>query len=213
MLISGKCHFSSPEPYSALLTAFNNFCDDLLLKDKSTVINCQRQISNAVGQEGGILTSVITNLSLIIGQQPSIADAFDHGDAFGQGSKTAKNRFHYVFVKLIKAICSVGFPIVLVLEDLQWMDLESLSLLSTLVTDKSIKNLMLVGTYRENEVKVTDPVNAFFDDAKNSVHTLTLIKLNNFNHDVLNELISDALFIPLHETYNLTAFIYEKTQG
>ena len=192
------------EPYSAFLIAFYNFCDDLLLKDELTIANYKSRIQEAVGQEGGILTSFITNLHSIIGQQPTVSDAL---------GQMAKDRFHYVFVNLIKAICSVGFPIVLVLDDLQWMDKESLGLLSTLVADKSIKNLMLVGTYRENEVNETHPVKILINDLEKSSNTLTQIKLDNIHHETLNEFISDALCIPVHETYALTAIFIEKTKG
>ena len=203
MLISGKCHFSKSEPFSAFRNAFDDFCENLLLKDDLTIANCKTKIQDAVGQEGGILTSLIKNLSLIIGHQPSVSDVF---------GQEAKNRFHFVFVKLIKATCSVGFPIVLVLEDLHCMDLESVSLLHTLVGDKSLKNLMLVGTYRENEVSDTHPVKSFIDNLE-AMRTFTKINLNNFHHETLNDFISDALHIPSSESYALTALFMENTNG
>ena len=120
--MNGKCNFTMSQLYSASLIAFNAFCNDLLLKDELTIASYKSWIQAAVGQECGILTSFKTNLDLIIGQQPYVADAF---------GQVAKNRFYFVFVKLMKATCCVGFAFVLVLEDLQWMDIESLRLLST----------------------------------------------------------------------------------
>ena len=62
-----------------------------------------------------------------------------------------KNRFSYVFIKFIKAICSSERSLVLVLKDLHWIDLVSFDLLSSII-NKSIENLMLIGIYRNNKV-------------------------------------------------------------
>jgi len=202
--ICGKYDFSSAEPYSALLEAFNNFCDDLLLKDEPTKANFKNQILKAVGDNGKILTNFITNLHSIIGEQPCISDAYGQED---------KKRLHYVFTKFIKAICSVGQPIVLVLEDLQWMDVESLSLLSILVTNKAVSNLMLVGIYRDNEVTDDHLVTQLTHNLERAKRKLTLIKIENMGYEDINELLSDALSLPPLETYALTAMFHAKTNG
>ena len=204
IIISGKYDFSKAEPYSALLEAVNNFCDDLLLRDEYTINRFKSQIRNAIGDEGKILTDVIINLHLLIGKQPYIPDVF---------GQDAKNRFIYVFVKFIKAICSVGFPIVFVLEDLQWIDTESVDVISAMVKDKCITNLMLVGIYRHNEVSNVHPVSSLLQNFEKGKNNLTQIKIDNLVHESVNELISDTLRRPQHESYALTAMVHEKTKG
>ena len=154
MFICGKYDISSAEPYSALLEAFSNFCDDLLLRDEPTITKFTHKILESIGDEGKLLTDVISNLHLLIGDQPSVSDAY---------GQVAKNRFHYAFVKFIKAICSVGYPIVLILEDLQWIDAESFSLLSMFMTEKSIKGLMLVCNYRDNEASANHLISSLIN--------------------------------------------------
>ena len=204
ILVCGKYDFSSLESYSSLLEAMNNFIDDLLLKDEPTKISYKNEILQAVGDEGKLLTDVITNLHLVIGDQPYISDAY---------GLEAKNRFHYVFIKFIKAICSDDCPIVLALEDLQWMDAESLSLLSKLIADKSVTGLMLVGIYRDNEVSDSHPVTRLMHHIKGAKRKSTRIKIDNMDHESINHFLSDSLSLPALETYALTALMYEKTNG
>jgi predicted ATPase len=42
-------------------------------------------------------------------------------------------------------------PLVLFLDDLQWLDAASLQLLEHLVTHPDVRHLLLIGAYRDNE--------------------------------------------------------------
>jgi len=203
-LIFGKHDLKITEPYFAILEAMKGFCNDLLFKDETTTSNIKNKIIEALGEEANILTDVIQNLHLIIGRQSSTSDTC---------GQDAKNQFNYVFIKFIKAICSYGVPIVLVLDDLQWMDLQSLDLLSALIKDKTIENLTLIGTYRDNEVSEEHPLSVLLQNVKRSGVNATNIKLENLDHETINGLISHALCHSPLDTYSLTALIYEKTSG
>ena len=202
--ISGKSMISNNKPYCAWHEAINNFCDDLLLKDQATIDSYKSKIQDAVGQEGKVLTNVINNLHLIIGEQPTISDAF---------GVEAKRRFNFVFIKFLKAISLIESPIVLTLEDLHWSDSESLALLSALLTEKKIKNFMFVGTYRGGEVQNNHPLSHLFKEIKDIGINTTEINLENLDHESVNDLISDSLCVSQLETYPLTAFIHETTNG
>ena len=167
--INGKFDQSTQDPYSAILQAIESFCGDLLLKDESTIDKYRSKIISAVGEEGKVL-DVISNLNLIIGQQPSISDSF---------GKDAKNRFNYVFIRFLKAICSAESPIVLVLEDLQWLDNETHNLVSAILADGCIKNLMFIGTYRQNEVTNEHLLTGLLQNVRNISIEMIEIELEN----------------------------------
>ena len=73
IFLSGNC--SIQVPYSVFVDAMDNFCNNILLEDNTTLANYRTTIQNAIGDEGKILTDAISNLHLIIGTQPTIADA------------------------------------------------------------------------------------------------------------------------------------------
>ena len=144
----GRYDYSRQTPFAALIDAAHSLCDFLLLSNENTRSIYRSQIQEAVGDQGKLLTDIIPNLHLIIGQQKPVPESF---------GPDAKNRLIYAFVKFMKAICSLDSPVVLVLEDLQLLDIESLDLLSAMITDKYLKNMMLIGTYRKNEVSDDHP--------------------------------------------------------
>ena len=46
----------------------------------------------------------------------------------------------------------------LFLDDLQWLDTETFGLLEHLITEPEVKNLLLIGAYRDNEVSPSHPL-------------------------------------------------------
>src|ERR1700756_3477185 len=49
-------------------------------------------------------------------------------------------------------------PLVLFLDDLQWLDAATLDLLEDLLTQSDVRHLMLIGAYRDNEVNAAHPL-------------------------------------------------------
>jgi len=74
--IYGKFDLKISEPCFAILEAMKGFCNNLLFHDESIASKFKSQIQNAIGDEGKILTDVITNLHLIIGHQSSASDTY-----------------------------------------------------------------------------------------------------------------------------------------
>ena len=139
----------------------------------------------------------------IIGDQPTIFESF---------GPEAKHRFNYVFVKFITAIASINSPFTIVLEDLHWADLASIELITALVKS-SIKNLMLIGVYRDNEVQDNRGLVNFLHEVKTMNLSITEITLNNMDNESLNSFVSDTLRISPLVSYPLTAFLWKKTGG
>jgi len=202
--VTGKHDLSQKnKPYSALLKALQNFCGLLLTETSTTLSEYRSLIQQAVGEEGKLLTEWISNLHLIIGEQKPLAFAV---------GQNAKNRFNYVLCKFIGVICSRLHPLVIFLEDLQWVDQDSLNFLSMLVSDKSIKYLLVIGTYRSEEVNDSHPLIGTLQEMKKKA-IINEIEVLNLSKESVNDLISDALHTPQLDTFPLTALILEKTHG
>ena len=200
----GKYDYSRYSPYSAIIQAINSLCDTILLKDPATISNCRFHIKNAVREGLGILIDIIPNLHSIIGEQSDIARSNDMSE---------KNKFLFFFVKLIKVFCSFDFPVVLVLEDLQLLDSQSLQLLVAIVSDRKVKNLLIVGSYRKDEVDDENPIAFFLKVLQERNLHVTNIELNDLDPESTNDLISDTLCVSPFETYAVTAMVYQKTKG
>src|SRR5213079_2581322 len=92
---------------------------------------------------------LVPDLRLIIGEQPPVPEL---------PPKDAQHRFQLVFRRFLGVFARPEHPLVLFLDDLQWLDAATLALLEHLVTHSEVRHLLLVGTYRDNEVRPTHPL-------------------------------------------------------
>lgn len=104
---------------------------------------------------------------------------------FGNVNSVSRNRFMFAFRTLIRVISSFSSPLVMALDDLQWADVASLDLLECLLADRDNTNLMVIGTYRSNEVDdchvLTKTLRHVDETATENKLTVTAMELGNLD--------------------------------
>ncbi|CAB9514432.1 Transcriptional regulator [Seminavis robusta] len=131
-----------------------------------------------------------------------------------ESENQSKDLFQFVFRKFVRVVASV-FPLVLVLDDLQWADLGSLELLEVLALDcNSLSNVMLVGCYRDDAVDAEHPLTSVQTEiAEKPVCEVVHIKLKDLDSTDLNLLLSELLQKEPSETETLASICYKKCGG
>jgi len=195
IFVRGKFNQSlKNEPFAALIQAIDHFCSIVLMGGQDTISFFKERIQTAVGNECKLLTNVIPNLELLIGEQPLVTSPTSGEDA--------KNRFQYAFLRFIRALCSSSYPVVMFLDDLQWADEDSISFFNILVNDDSLQYFLLIYAYREDDIT-----------EKRILRNNAIIEVSNLGFDDVNNIVADTLKRPISDTFPLSAFIYEKTKG
>ncbi len=201
--IAGKFdQFQRNVPYSAVVQAFRDLVRQLLTDTQSRLDDWKTQLLTAVGNNGQVIIDVISEVELILGPQPVVPTL---------PPTEAQNRFNLVFQNFIKVFGQADHPLVIFLDDLQWMDSASLKLMTLMMND--IPYLLLIGAYRDNEVSPVHPLMTTLEELQkrgNLVQTLTLTPLTLLH---LNQLVSDTLHLPLERTLPLAELVLEKTGG
>lgn len=203
--IEGKFdQFQRAVPYFAILQAFGEMINILLTENQAILDAYRTTIQEAVGTEGKVITDVIPQLERIIGPQPPVPEV---------GGAEAQNRFNYVFRKLVSAISTKEHPLVLFIDDLQWADSSSLSLLKVLMTDRESKHILCICAYRDNEVSASHPFIITVGEIKEEGAQVRNISIGNLSRENVNELIADAVNSTRDKTEALTQLVYQKTSG
>ncbi|MEL7005562.1 MAG: AAA family ATPase [Bacteroidota bacterium] len=164
----------------------------------------QNKIKEAIGDDGKLLTDVIPNLELIIGEQPETPEL---------GGEESKKRFNYVFKNFVQSLASEKHPLVLFVDDLQWADFASLRLIEELILDGDVKYFFLVGAYRSNEVRSSHPLTISIDRIQKENKHLEELDIHDLNIDDLYDLISDTLNSKEEKIQHLAEVVYSKTKG
>ncbi|MBX2868447.1 MAG: AAA family ATPase [Acidiferrobacterales bacterium] len=203
--IEGKFdQFQRGVPYFAILQAFQDYVSLLLTENKDSLAKLSETIQNAVGAEGKVLTDVIPNLVHIIGDQPAVPAV---------GGSEAQNRFNYVFTKFVQAISNREHPIALFIDDLQWADAASLSLLKVLMSDSKNKYLLCIGAYRDNEVSNAHPTIIALNEMADLGADIETIEIGNLSRQDVNSLVAESLSVEEADCIELTNLVYHKTSG
>ncbi len=203
--ISGKFdQFQRNIPYSALVDALTNLVKQLLGEPETVLQQWQKQLLQALGNNGQIAIEVIPDLELIIGKQPPVPEL---------GPIESQNRFNLVFQQLIQALCQPDHPLVMFLDDMQWTDLATLSLLEQLLGDSQIHNLLLIIAYRDNELGSGHPLDLAIAQLQRKEVNLEQITLTPLPLDQIALLIAETLQCETQSVYGLAELVKHKTQG
>jgi predicted ATPase/signal transduction histidine kinase/tRNA A-37 threonylcarbamoyl transferase component Bud32 len=203
--LSGKHEqFNKDLPYQALAQAIDGFVSLLLSETESRLAYWRKIISEALGNEGKLITDLVPNLEIIIGKQPELEEL---------GLNEMQNRFIYTFTKFIRCLSSKNHPMVLFIDDLQWADYASLHLIKELIQDPELRYFYFIGAYRDNEIDPTHPTAIVFNELEKSNVGINYIKLRELEFADLEMMLSDTFGCSTQEASSLAEVVHAKTAG
>ncbi|XXX74578.1 AAA family ATPase [Sorangium sp. So ce134] len=191
-------------PYASVIAAIRELVRQLLTQSEGELAAWRTRILAAIAPNGQVIADVIPEIALLLGKQPPVP---------ALGPAETRNRFHFTFRSFIGAITSRGRPLVLFLDDLQWADTGSLSLVGVLMEDPDIRRLLLIGAYRDSEVDDAHPLMMMLSALQKGrarVRTMTLMPLER---DRVEQLVSDTLSSPRDACRPLSDILFSRTEG
>ena len=203
--IAGKFdQYQRDIPYAPLTQAFRELVQQLLAESEERIAGWRQQIQAALGSNGQLIVDVLPQVELIIGKQAPVPPL---------PPTEAQNLFQMAFQKFVAVFSRKEHPLVLFLDDLQWIDAASLKLIAHLLTHADTRYLLLIGAYRDNEVKPAHPLRAKFKAIRHSGVPVTNLALAPLSVTELNRLTADALHMQAESCTPLTRQIFERTGG
>uniref|UniRef100_A0A7S4K6S9 Orc1-like AAA ATPase domain-containing protein n=1 Tax=Odontella aurita TaxID=265563 RepID=A0A7S4K6S9_9STRA len=195
------------QPISAVVSALDEYCN-LLAANTGRIDRVRKDLSAALGNEVGVLVKLVPSLGRLV----SVTKKDAH---FLQASgPQALQRVVFLLQKMIRVSCSKAEPIVLFLDNLEYADKVSLTLMRGLVTHSQVHGLLFIGCYRSNEVAEDHPFVLWKEKIQRSLSTsVTSIDVANMDTDSVNCLVSDMLGLMPRRTLSLGEAVLYKTSG
>ncbi|MGG6239412.1 AAA family ATPase [Nodosilinea sp. AN01ver1] len=191
-------------PYSAIADALRNLVQHLLGEPDQQVQKWRSQLLAGLGSNGQLIIDVIPEVELIIGKQSLAPEV---------GPTEAQNRFNQVFQQFIRVFCSDGHPLVVFLDDLQWIDSATIQLIELMRLDEQTQSLFLIGAYRNNEVSPTHPLALMLERLRTQGTILQEIILEPLTLMPLTQLIAETIHQDVNTAHTLTELVRHKTEG
>jgi len=204
-LIAGKFdQYQRHIPYYAIAQAFESLIKQLLTEDREQLCHWHEHLLAALGANGKVITQVIPALELIVGSQPDVAVL---------PPMEAQHRFQQVFQNFIGVFSCWQHPLVIFLDDLQWVDNASLQLIELLATATRGQSLLLIGAYRDNEVNPSHPLMRMVKQIRETKGVVNQLSLSPLTLADINQLIADTLHCQLGDSLLLAELVQLKTGG
>ena len=205
LFASGKFdQYKRDIPYATLAQAFQSLIGQLLAKSEADLAPWRDALREALGANARLMIDLVPDLELIIGEQPPVPEP---------PPPDAQRRFQLVLRRFIGVFARPGHPLALFLDDLQWLDAATLDVLRSLLTERDIPHLMLVGAYRDNEVDSAHPLVHTIEAVREAGVPVREIVVAPLTANDLTQLVAEALRCDASRATALAGLVHEKTAG
>jgi len=203
--VTGKYEqYRNSAAYYAVISALKELFEQILCESTEQLTKWREVLLNELDGMGQLLVDLLPALELIIGKQKKLA----------QLSPTeSQTRFNQVLLSLFRALGASNKTITIFLDDMQWADLSTISLLEQIINDNKVKQLFFIISYRDNEIETTHPLNRFLNKIDDSPAFHSHLKLRPLSKDAITSFLATSL---MHKTVSIADFsniIVEKTGG
>ncbi len=191
-------------PYATLAQAFDRLVRQLLGESEGSIGQWRQALCEALGTNGQLVVNLIPRLLHILGPQPPVPEL---------PPWEAQTRFQLVFRRFLGVFARQDHPLVLFLDDLQWVDAATLALLEHLMTHPDVCHLLLVGAYRDNEVDAAHPLRQRLEAIRQAGAPVQEIVLAPLKPDDVEQLVAQTLHCPPAQAEPLAQLVLDKTGG
>src|SRR5215468_965991 len=204
LFASGKFdQYKRDIPYATLAQAFQSLIRPLLGKSEADLTPWRDALREALGPNAGLIVDLVPEVRLIVGEPPPVAEL---------PPQDAQRRFQLVFRQFIGVFARPEHPLALFLDDLQWLDAASLDLVEDLLNRSDLRNLLLIGAFRDNEVTAAHPLMRKLE-AIRATGRVRDICFAPLTANELGNLVAQTLRCEAEQADPLAALVHAKTDG
>ncbi|QRK12231.1 AAA family ATPase [Archangium violaceum] len=204
--LSGKAEqFQRDVPYATLAQAVTGLTQQLLEGPEEQLARWRERLRDAWGEQGQVIIEMAPQLERLVGRQPAVPEL---------PPNEALRRLHRLSQKFLGVFATPEHPLVLFLDDLQWVDLASLKQLQFLLPHPETPPLLLIGAYRDNEVSPSHPLALALAELRKEGVRMTELQLEPLSREHIQQLVADSLPGAGESMVGpLSALAHEKTGG
>jgi predicted ATPase/signal transduction histidine kinase len=205
LFIAGKSEqYRREVPYAGFVEAFRELALDILAESADHVATWRQRIAAAVGPSGALVTDLVPTIGRILGPQPAVPDL---------PPSEAESRRRRVLRRFVAAFATPEQPLTIFLDDLQWVDPASMTLLADLVGDPELRHVLLVGAYRDGDADALRPLHHAVEQLRTAGAVVDEIALGPLTGTDIDQLVAEVVHVSRDEAAPLARVIGDRTAG
>ncbi|MFO0592797.1 MAG: ATP-binding sensor histidine kinase [Polyangiaceae bacterium] len=191
-------------PYATFADAFGQIVLTILAESEARVGAIRVTLQRALGKNARVIADVVPEVERLLGPQPPVVPL---------PPIEAQNRFHLAFRHFASALAGPDRPLVVFLDDLQWVDPGSLRLLRELIESQESHHLLVLGAYRDAEVGDAHPLLGMMEGLRRAGGSARLLTLAPLGARDLGRILAGALRSTEERAAPLARIVHQKTGG
>lgn len=205
IFISGKCfHQENKVPYQPFSEALTDYLNQIKYLSPQEASRRIRRIRESAGEQAEIVCRLNPEIKEVLGEIPPPVPLDPEKET---------RRFVMACARFFLNLGEPGKPVVLSLDDLQWSDEDSLSLLQEILEDLDHAALLVLVAFRDDEIGEDHRLKAMIGRAREEGRPLHLLHLGRFDEFEVRQLVGQVLVKDTDRVADIGDFIYRKSKG
>lgn len=200
--------------YSAWQQLLTDLAEQLLQEPVAQLRVWQQQLQQALGTQISVLLPLIPSLQPLLTESAAKVTMPETAAGGLTSLDPGFDQLLLQFFRVMGHICSQSSrPLVLLLDDVQWADNSSLRLLQALLTDDSLGGILLILSYRDNEMADVHPLRHVLQKLQEAGVEPQRILLHSLDQPAVAAWLADTLRQPISALDGISQLLIEKTNG
>ena len=205
LFLEGRCFSQENKtPYQPFREAINGYIRSIKKLSDSDREDSIVRIRKALGDSGEVIIRLNPQMEDLLGEVPELVPL---------DPERENQRFLMVAAKFFHHMVEESRAAILFLDDLQWADEGTLALLEETATGIENANLLIFGTYRDNEIGEDHSLGRMQENLKRKGHSLKNLILRAFDQVRCKRLVAGILGEQEDRAEKLARYILEKSGG
>ncbi|MFT7519064.1 MAG: hypothetical protein ACI9MC_001203, partial [Kiritimatiellia bacterium] len=201
-LATGKAdQYRRDIPFAMITQAFTELVMDVLTESSQRLRDWRSRLEDELDGLGSVMIEALPELRAVIGEQPAVP---------ALPPRESRARLARAYQGFVRTFAGEHHPLILFVDDLQWIDAASLALLQEVLSSPDGIYLYVIGAYRDTEVHADHPLMAALDHLRETGLSIEDLPLGPLPLQPLRSLVQAT--VGAHpETGALADLVLEKT--
>ncbi len=183
-LAIGKFDLDQERHYAGWVRALGSLAQQLLLESDARLAAWRDELRAGLGKIAQALIDLVPDLGFVIGEVPAIPRL---------EPRETQARLSLALHRFLSVCATPQHPLVLSLDDLQWSDAASLALLENLLSELPGSGLLLIASYRPEEVDGAHPLSELLARLERAGHAPERLELGPLAPSAALGMLAEAL--------------------
>ena len=204
LVASSKLDQYNRQPFGMFKQLVSEIVLDILTQPTRVLAKWRASVMRAVGSSGALMIDMFPSLQQLIGEQPPVPVL---------PPAEAQQRLQLVFTGFLCCFCPPHRPLVMLFDDVQWADDNSLQGLEHFTANPDCKHVLIMLAYRKEEMHPRHSLMLTLDHMRQAGKNVQSITCNPLTPADLQQMVADTLHCSLSHAQTVASLLSQRCDG